>query len=127
MVSQKRLPASPTELRRVINSGLAKSRRVHLDAPFLHVNRCFALIAISQQNARARDVMNVVMAGKGSAVFARKQTRTAPHIWGFQEETHQPKNSTLPNEAIVNLGYLSFSVLVRTPPARVRGSECFDD
>jgi hypothetical protein len=36
---------------------------VHLDAPFMHVNRRFALIAISQPNARAADVMNDVKAG----------------------------------------------------------------
>ena len=42
------------------------------DAPYMNLNRCFALIANSLPNARAPDVMNVVMVGEGPAAVRRR-------------------------------------------------------
>jgi hypothetical protein len=65
--------------------------------------RCFS---ISPQNARATHVIEVEKAGAGLLTCGwTKRTDHATHkMLGVQEKMYQRKNSTFPNEPIVNLG-----------------------
>ena len=66
-------------------------RRVHLDAPFLQVNRCFTLLAFSQPNPRAAYVIEGARWETGGFKSSRGQA------WGKRktESGKGPRGKTI--------------------------------